>query len=128
MKTLLIISSLTLLSGCASQSNWSPTVDPYGNPNAYRLDQDTHECRQLAYRASGGTAEETAKGATIGALIGAATGAALGALSGNPGGGAAIGATIGGFGGGAKKGFQSEHQYKRAYTNCLRNRGHRVIN
>lgn len=128
MKKLVIMFSLVLLSGCASQSNWAPTVDPYSSPDAYRLNQDLHECRQLALQASGGAVQETAKGAAVGGLIGAATGAALGAISGSPGTGAAYGAAIGGFGGGASQGFQSEDQYKRAYSNCLRHRGHYVIN
>lgn len=128
MKSLVIVPVLALLTACASHSNWSPTVDPYGNPNSSRLSQDMYECRQLALRASGGTPEETVKGAAVGGLIGAASGAAIGAISGHPGTGAAYGAAIGGFGGGTQQGFQSEDQYKRAYTNCLRHRGHYVIN
>lgn len=122
-----IVCGSAILSGCASQTGWTPTVDPYGDPNAYRLSQDQAECQQLAERASGGLAEETAKGVGVGALLGAASGAAIGAISGNPATGAAIGATAGGFGGGAKQGFQSEDQYKRAYINCMRNRGHNVL-
>lgn len=123
----LIISSL-LLSGCYSQTGWSPTVDPYGDPNAYRLNQDMAECRQLASQASNGLARESAMGAGVGGLVGAASGAALGAIAGNPGKGAIIGATVGGLSGGAKQGFESEAGYKRAYNNCLRGRGHRPIN
>lgn len=122
-----IFSYIFLLSGCASQTGWTPTVDPYGDPNAYRLGQDQAECQYLAQRAAGGLAEETAKGAAVGGLIGAASGAALGAISGDPGTGAAIGATVGGFGGGAKQGFQSEERYKRAYIECMRHRGHYVL-
>ncbi len=115
------------LSGCASQTGWTPTVDPYGDPNSYRINQDMEECQYLARRASGGTLEETATGAAVGGLIGAASGAALGAISGDAGKGAAYGAAIGGFGGGAKQGFQSEDRYKRAYINCMRHRGHYVL-
>ncbi len=128
MRILFILSSLALLSACASQTNWAPTVDPYGNPNAHRLNQDLHECRQLAHQASGGTALETAKGAGVGGLLGAAAGAAIGAIAGNPATGAAIGATAGVFGGGSKTGFQAEYDYKRAYSNCLRHRGHYLLN
>jgi uncharacterized protein YcfJ len=123
-----MISSSLLFSACASQTNWSPTVDPYGSPNAYRINQDLAECRQLALQASGGTTTETAKGAVVGGLIGAASGAAIGAISGNPGAGAAYGAAAGTFGGGAKQGFESEDTYKRAYGNCMRHRGHYIIN
>ena len=117
-----------LLSSCASQTGWTPTVDPYGDPNAYRLNQDMAECQQLARQASGGTTRETAKGLGIGALLGGAAGAAIGAVVGDPGTGAAIGAAAGGIGGGTRMGVQSNYQYKRAYINCMRNRGHNIVN
>lgn len=121
---LTLISCALLVSACASQSNWAPTVDPYGDPNAHRLNQDLEECRLLAQQASGSTVQETAKGTAVGALIGAASGAALGAISGNPGTGAAYGATAGGIGGGVKQGFGTEGTYKSAYDSCMRHRGH----
>jgi hypothetical protein len=117
-----------LLTGCASQTGWTPTVDPYNDRNANRINLDMQECEQLAAHASGGTAKETAIGAGVGGLIGAAGGAALGAIVGNPGTGAAIGAAAGGIGGGASKGIGSDEQYKRAYSSCMRQRGHNVIN
>lgn len=124
----LVLTSGLLLSACASQTGWTPTVDPYGDPNAYRINQDMAECQQLARQASGGTARETAKGVGVGALIGGAAGAAIGAISGNAGAGAAYGAAAGGFSGGTKQGLEAESQYKRAYTNCMRNRGHYIVN
>ncbi len=123
-----LISGSLLLTACASQTNWSPTVDPYGDQNAYRLNQDLDECRQLAQRASGGTARESATGAAVGGLIGAASGAALGAISGSPGTGAAYGAATGVIGGGVKQGFNAERSYKSAYNNCMRHRGHYTVN
>jgi uncharacterized protein YcfJ len=127
-KTLpIIIVTGILLSACASQTGWTPTVDNYNDPNAYRISQDMAECKDLASQASGGTAKETAIGAGTGALIGAAGGAALGAIIGNPGTGAAIGAAAGGIGGGANQGINSESKYKNAYNNCMSGRGHRVI-
>ncbi len=117
-----------LISGCYSQGGWTPTVDTYNDPNAYRISQDMAECKDLASHASGGTAKETAIGAGVGGLIGAAGGAALGAIAGSPGTGAAIGAAAGGIGGGAKQGFDAEAQYKRAYSNCMRNRKHNIVN
>lgn len=119
---------LILITGCAEQRGWTPTVDTYGDPNAYRLNQDMSECRQLASQASGGLAKESAIGAGTGGLLGAAGGAAIGAITGNPAAGAAIGAAAGGLSGGASQGFQTNDQYKRAYNTCLRNRGHRPIN
>ena len=122
-----ILGSL-LLSACASQTGWTPTVDAYNDPNANRLNQDMAQCQQLASQASGGTAKESAIGGGVGALIGAAGGAALGAALGNAGTGAALGAAAGGIGGASKQGLQAEDQYKHAYNNCLRQRGHKVVN
>jgi outer membrane lipoprotein SlyB len=123
-----IIITGSLLSGCYSQGGWTPTVDPYNDPNAFRINQDISECKQLASQASNGTGKETAIGAGTGALLGAAGGAVVGAFTGNPGAGAAIGAAAGGIGGGAKQGFSAEEQYKRAYSSCMRGRGHRTLN
>ncbi len=128
LSTGIIFISSILISGCYSQGGWTPTVDSYNDPNAYRINQDMAECKDLATHASGGTAKETAIGAGVGGLIGAAGGAALGAIAGSPGTGAAIGAAAGGIGGGAKQGFESEAQYKRSYSNCMRNRGHHIVN
>jgi outer membrane lipoprotein SlyB len=129
MKTLRIfIVPMMLLTACAEQRGWTPTVDPYGDPNAYRLNQDMAECQQLASHASGGTAKEAAIGVAGGGLLGAAGGAAIGAIAGNPAAGAMIGATAGGLTGGATQGYDSNANYKRAYNTCLRNRGHRPIN
>jgi len=49
-------------------------------------------------------------------------------VAGNPGAGAAIGAAAGGIGGGATTGISADDQYKRAYINCMRGRGHNIIN
>ena len=116
-----------LLTACASQGGWAPTVDSYNDPNAYRINQDMAECKQLASQASGGTATETAIGAGTGALIGAAGGAIIGAFAGSPGTGAAIGAAAGGFGGGAYKGVSAEDKYKSSFNNCMSGRGHKVV-
>lgn len=123
---MIIISGLAL-SGCASQTGWTPTVDGANDPNAYRINQDMAECKQLASRASGGTAAQTAVGAGVGGLVGAAGGAVVGAFTGNPAAGAAIGAAAGGFGGAAQNGFQAESKYKNAYNSCMSNRGHNVV-
>jgi outer membrane lipoprotein SlyB len=116
-----------LLSACASQGGWTPTVDSYNDPNAYRINQDMVECKQLASQASGGTVKETAIGAGVGGLVGAAGGAIVGAFLGNPGIGAAIGGAAGGFGGAAKQGFSAEDKFKGAYSNCMSGRGHNVL-
>ena len=127
--TIASVAASLLLTACASQTDWTPTVDTYSNTaNNSRLNQDMADCRQIANQASGGTASETAVGVGVGGLLGAASGAAIGAIAGNAGKGAAIGATAGAIGGGAKQGIQAEDVYKRAYSNCLKNRGHSVVN
>lgn len=126
--TTMVIVSALMLSACYSQGGYTPTVDTYNNPNAYRTNQDMEECRQLAQHSAGGsTAKETAIGAGVGGLVGAAGGAVVGAFTGNPAAGAAIGAAAGGFGGAAKQGFTSEDRFRNAYNQCMSNRGHNVI-
>ena len=61
-------------------------------------------------------------------LAGAAGGAALGAIMGDPGKGAAIGAATGGIGGGAYTGVSADQKFKQAFNNCMRSRGHNVVN
>ena len=116
-----------LLTACASQGGWTPTVDSYNDPNAAHINQDMAECKQLASQASGGTGTQTAVGAGTGALLGAAGGAVIGAFAGNPGMGAAVGASTGALGGGAYKGLSAEDQYKNAFNNCMSGRGHKVV-
>ena len=128
-KTILaIVISAVIMTGCASQGNWSPTVDPYGDPNAANIGRDKVECRQLAKSSAGNTAAETGKGALVGGAIGAVAGVVIGAAVGSPGSGAMIGAAVGGLGGAAKQGFGAEGDYKQSFINCMRNRGHNVIN
>ncbi len=125
--TSIVFIGTIMLSGCYSAGGYQPTVDPYNDPNAYRINQDAADCKQLASQASGGTAKETAIGAGVGGLVGAAGGAVVGAFTGNPAAGAAIGAAAGGLGGAAKQGFSAEDRFKGAYNNCMSGRGHRVI-
>jgi outer membrane lipoprotein SlyB len=123
-----VIASVLMLSACYTQGGYQPTVDTYNNPNAYRINQDMEECRQLAQHSAGGsTVKETAIGAGVGGLVGAAGGAVVGAFTGNPAAGAAIGAAAGGFGGGARQGFTSEDRFRNAYNQCMSGRGHNVI-
>ena len=128
MKLITLLLVCFVLFGCATYSDWKPTVDLYNDPNANRIPQDMAECKQLSSQASGDGTKETVKGAAVGGLIGAAGGAALGAISGNAGTGAALGAALGGFGGGAKEGFGADSTYKKIFIKCMRNRGHTVLN
>jgi outer membrane lipoprotein SlyB len=116
------------LAGCVNQNTWSPTVDPYTDPNAARLGIDEAQCRQIANQSAGSSLQQTGKGALIGGLLGAAAGAAIGAAAHDPGMGAAIGAAAGGFGGGAYEGTKSNQSFQQVFTNCMRERGHKVLN
>lgn len=128
IKVSTVLVSALMLSACYSYGGYQPTVDTYNDPNAYRLNQDMAECKQLAEQsAGGGTAKETAIGAGVGGLVGAAGGAVVGAFTGNPAAGAAIGAAAGGFGGAAKQGFSAEDKFRNAYNQCMSGRGHNVI-
>lgn len=126
-KISVVLASFGILCGCATYTGWQPVVDTYNDPNASRLQQDMADCQMLAKQA-GSAGMEAAKGAAAGGLLGAAAGAAIGAVAGNPGGGAAIGAAAGGLGGGGHQALSGDEQYKRAYINCLRDRGHKVVN
>jgi outer membrane lipoprotein SlyB len=116
------------LAGCVNQNTWSPTIDPYTDKNAARLGVDEAQCRQIAQQSSGNTLHQTGKGAVVGGLLGAAAGAAIGAAAGDPGMGAAIGAAAGGFGGGAYEGAKTSQGFQQVFTNCMRERGHTVLN
>lgn len=117
-----------IMAGCASSTDWTPVIDPYNDHHRDRIAIDLQDCKQLALSASGGTAGNVGRGVAGGGLLGAATGAILGAISGNPASGAAYGAAAGGIGGGLSQGAGGDDQYRRAYANCLRNRGHNVVN
>jgi len=109
-------------------SNWRPVVDTYGSSRAQFVYRDLEQCRQLALQAGGDRVGEGARGAVRGGLVGAAGGAALGAAFGNAGRGAAVGAVAGGVTRGVSRSSQSEAQFRQAYSNCMRQRGHRVLN
>jgi hypothetical protein len=125
MKKLAIL-PIFFLSGCATYGRYEPTVDVAADRNPQFLQQDTADCRELAKNASS-TGKNTAMGVGAGALLGGAAGAAIGAVVGNPATGAALGAAAGGIGGGANAGMDADNQFKRAYINCMRGRGHNVI-
>ena len=126
---------LVILTGCAttSQTQWTPTVDTYGNSRAQFLTRDTEECRALAMRVSGSTREQATQAAVSRGLIGAASGAAVGAVVNRDNWrgarrGAAVGATAGALSGGFGAAAQTDAAFQRAFNNCMRQRGHRVIN
>src|SRR5262249_46509594 len=123
---LALVLSLATLSACVSQSQWRPTVDTYGSSRAQFVTRDEQECRQLAMQVSGSSTGQAARGAVGGGLVGAAAGAAIGAAAGSAGRGAGD-AGSGGIGAGAVRGVQSNQAFQRAFTQCMRNRGHTVL-
>lgn len=112
---------------------WTPTVDTYGSSRAQYLSRDMADCQALAERASGAGTGQARQAAVSRGLVGAASGAALGAaLGGNrgraAGRGAAAGATLGALSGGLGTASETDAAFQRAFRNCLRDRGHNVIN
>ena len=90
-----------------AQSSWTPMVDTYGSSRAQYLSRDMVECRGMAQQAGG---------------------AAMGAVLGNAGRGAALGAIGGGVTRGVRQTSASDAAFQQAFSNCLRARGHNVIN
>ena len=123
-----MITAGLMVSGRASQSGWTPVIDPHGDANAANIEADKAECRQLAEQTNSGNVEQAGKDAVVGGAVGAAAGAVVGAVSGSAGTGAMIRATVGGIGSGAKSYLESEDDYKDALRKCLQNRGHTVLN
>jgi len=119
---------IMLLAGCATQQPWRPTVDTYGSSQAQYVHRDMEECRQLALQVSGDTGRQAATGAVTGGLVGAAAGAAIGSAFGSAGRGAMVGGAVGGIGRGVQQASRAESSFQQAYVNCMRQRGHRVIN
>jgi len=130
--------AVLFLTGCSSLSGWSPTVDARRDRQGFWLHQNTEECRQLASQASGqgATVRDVAWGVGMGGVIGAAGGAAVGAILGDPFGvaaavagvGAMLGAVYGGTSGTVYQGMNADNNYRYTFSNCLKQRGHAVIN
>ena len=119
--------SLLFATAAAAQS-WTPTVDTIGNARAQYLSRDMAECRSMAQQAGGSQGGQAMRGAVRGGAVGAAGGAAMGAVLGNAGRGAALGAVAGGVTRGVSQSSSSEAEFRRAFSNCLRGRGHNVLN
>lgn len=117
----------SLLLACVSQDSWTPTIDAANDPRADQLAKDEAECRALA-KGGAGSGDQVAQGAVQGAAVGAVAGAVIGAIVGDPGAGAAIGAASGATSGGTSMARDSNADFKRIFSNCLRERGHPVLN
>lgn len=119
--------AVLLVAGCTSRNTWRPTIDPYNDPAAERLGIDEAECRQIANQAAGGKAEEGAKRGALSGLFSAAMGAAVGAIWGSAGRGAATGAVVGAMSGGVGGAASSDAHFRQIFSNCMRGRGHNVL-
>jgi hypothetical protein len=124
----ILVLSFLFATGGSAQSSWTPTVDTIGNSRAQYLSRDMVECRSMAEMAGGSRSGQAAGGAVRGGAVGAAGGAAMGAVLGNAGRGAALGAVAGGVTRGARGASSAEADFQRAFSNCLRGRGHNVLN
>jgi len=124
LATTLVLSALA--TGCASMSGWRPVVDPRMDQHPETAQRDMLECKALADQASDIT-KEVAMGAGVGAVTGAATGAAVGAIAGSAATGAAGGAILA-VPAGLWKGYEANEDFKRAFKNCMRQRGHTLVN
>lgn len=130
MKKLTIIVLSILMFGCTSVSRWEPTMNTIPHKAQANEAQDVAECRVLADKAAGWLVEG-AEGAIVSGAGGAAEGAVIGALISGAGGAgvaAAAGAPIGAIAGLWWSEYESNFAFKRAFSNCLFQRGHYPIN
>lgn len=124
LSSILVLSALT--TGCASLSGWRPIVDPRMDQHPETVQRDMVECKALADQASDVT-KEVGMGAGVGAVTGAAGGAAVGAIAGSAATGAAAGAILA-VPAGLWEGYQANEDFKRSFKNCMRQRGHTLVN
>ena len=110
---------LLILAGCGS---YRPVVDQKMSAHPERYETDLMECRQIAEQGA-----QPGSSAAGGALVGAGVGGALAIATGRPdklgqaaGGGAVIGGAKG-AGGGAR-------EQRQIVRNCMKGRGHAVLN
>lgn len=130
MKIRILCTSLLMpicLAACVSQNSWTPEVDTANDPKADQLESDEAACRQLAKQGAH-TGKQVGEGALEGAAVGVLAGAALGAIGGDAGMGAEMGTAAGATEGGVAMARDSNADFKRIFTNCLRERGHPALN
>jgi outer membrane lipoprotein SlyB len=130
MKKVMIFALATMLFGCASVSRWEPTLNDKVGKNQASAAQDIAECRVLADKAAGWVVEGT-EATLVSAAGGAAEGAVIGALISGAGGAgvaAAAGAPIGAIAGLWYSEYDANLNFKRAFSNCLYQRGQYPIN
>lgn len=130
MKKLFVFALAAFLFGCAGATKWEPTLNTMPHKNQAAESKDLAECKDLAFQAAG-YVKEGAEWTILSAAGGAAEGAVIGALVSGAGGAgvaAAAGAPIGAIAGLWYSEYEADINYKRAYSNCLFQRGHYPIN
>jgi uncharacterized protein YcfJ len=130
MKKFLVIALAVFLFGCAGATKWEPTLNTMPHKAQVNESKDLAECKELAFQAAG-YVKEGAEWSILSAAGGAAEGAVIGALVSGAGGAgvaAAAGAPIGAIAGLWYSEYEADINYKRAYSNCLFQRGHYPIN
>jgi outer membrane lipoprotein SlyB len=107
------------IAGCGAHR---PVVDPKMSAHPERYESDLAECQQLAQQAPGAGAG-TVAGAGVGAALGAGVAVATGHknLVGQAAGGGAVLGGAKGAGGGAR-------ERRQMVSNCMKGRGHAVLN
>lgn len=130
MKKLIVAALAVSMFGCAQVTRWEPTLNTGVGKHDATASKDLAECKVLALK-SAGYLEDGALGTLAGAAGAAATGAIAGALipgAVSAGTGAAIGAPIGAVAGLWYAEYEADLTYKRAYSNCLYQRGQYPVN
>ncbi|MEO1042526.1 MAG: glycine zipper family protein [Pseudomonadota bacterium] len=107
------VAALVALGACTT---YQPVVD---GPQDAQYYADLEDCRALAAQASSQNRDILS-----GAAVGAAIGGIVGSVDGNLGDGAAAGAGVGAVQGAVRKNNNSNSVVR----NCMRGRGHRVVN
>jgi len=115
--TIILVASLTILSGCAHTARNDVIIDPAGVDMA-QYERDLSDCQKIA--------SQVRRKAVGGAIVGAIVGAAI--TSGDYKGSTAYGARVGGIVGGVKGARATRYEMKRVLKNCISNRGYTVLN
>ena len=124
------LSAVLALSGCAEYGGYRPAVDTYNDPNAQNLSRDEAECRNLARQASGGSRpadrhrrhrrRTDRRGGWSGHRRGQPAATPARARPSAPRRAASAAAPT--------RASRPIRSFKTAYRDCMRNRGHNVIN
>jgi hypothetical protein len=129
MKYVTTLAIAALFTGCASVSNYKPTINEKADKNYTNAQSDLEYCGGLASKTAGYTTngiEDALVAGSGAAAIGAVSGAVIaGTVS--AGTGAVAGAGIGSIVGLYYGLYEADETFKRAYNSCMSQLGHPVI-